>query len=81
MALDRKKAMRLIRELREADERLRRLKDGLLRVLEGDDPARSEPLSSRTESCSLDEGAAGWGSLGLALRAPIRCAKPVRLWE
>jgi hypothetical protein len=43
MALDRKKATRLIRELQEAEKRLRRLKDGLLRLLEGDDPAVAWP--------------------------------------
>ena len=36
MALDWEKAMRLIRELEEAEERLKRLRDGLARLLEAD---------------------------------------------
>jgi hypothetical protein len=44
-ALDRAKAMGLISELPE--ERLRSLKDDLMRLLEGVDPARGEPRTSR----------------------------------
>ena len=38
MALNREKAMRLIRELEEADERLRRLRTGQPRLLAEDEP-------------------------------------------
>jgi hypothetical protein len=37
MALDREKAMRLIRELEEAEERLKRLRSGLARLLAEDE--------------------------------------------
>ena len=36
MALDREKAMRLIRELDDAEERLKRLRNGLARLLQED---------------------------------------------
>jgi hypothetical protein len=39
MALDREKAMRLIAELQEAEDRLKRLRDGLAKLLEEDDQA------------------------------------------
>jgi hypothetical protein len=41
MALDREKAMKLIRELEEAEERLKRLRTGLARLLEEDEEAHS----------------------------------------
>ena len=38
MALDREKAMSLIRELEDAKDRLKRLRTGLARLLEEDEP-------------------------------------------
>jgi hypothetical protein len=40
MALDREKAMRLIRELEDAEERLRDLRSGLARLLDETGPVR-----------------------------------------
>jgi vacuolar-type H+-ATPase subunit D/Vma8 len=39
-ALNRERAMRLIVELQEAEERLRRLRDGLVKLLTDDEPSR-----------------------------------------